>query len=137
MKQLSRVFIVAPTLAARCSVAEVPLSPQEPPDSNAATTQEQAKPTTKDWPFLDAENTSVITLTRITNGSRSILYVVHDKDGDRQFLGGGDVSEDDASTVALKEVAELDPSIKALADFPAGWAAERADVKKPRKRFQR
>jgi len=89
------------------------------------------------WPFPVVENTDVITLTRITNGSQPILYVVHDEDGDWKFLDGGDVLDDDAATIALKKVVELDPSIKTLADLPAGWAAESADIKKPWERSQR
>ena len=89
------------------------------------------------WPFDDAENTAVITLTRIVDGSQPILYVVHDEDGDWQFLDGSDVSEEDASTVSLKNVATRDPSIKALADLPAGWAAERTHVGQEWQRFQR
>lgn len=84
------------------------------------------------WPFPVVENTDVITLTRITNGSQPILYVVHDEDGDWQFLDGGDVSDDDAATIALKKVVELDPSIKTLADLPAGWAAEEPQISKSR-----
>ncbi|NND99108.1 MAG: hypothetical protein HKN47_17460 [Pirellulaceae bacterium] len=91
----------------------------------------------KEWPFEAAENTAVITLTRIIDGSRGILYVVHDDDGDWQFLDGGDVTEDDAATVSLKNVANLDPSILLLADLPIGWAAERIAVDKPWQRFQR
>ena len=90
-----------------------------------------------DWPFQDAENTAVISLTRIISGSQPILYVVHDKDGDWQFLDGGDVSEEDAATVALRNIAKRDPSIKSLADLPIGWAAERTAVDQEWQRFKR
>ncbi len=89
------------------------------------------------WPFKDAENLAVIALTRITDGSKPILYVVHDEDGDWQFLDGGDVSEEDSAIVSLKRIVELDASIKTLADLPRGWAAERASVDKSWARFQR
>ena len=90
-----------------------------------------------EWPFQDAENTAVITLTRIIDGSQPILYVVHDEDGDWQFLDGGDVSEEDAATVSLRNVCARDPSIKSLADLPVGWTAERATVDQEWQRFQR
>lgn len=89
------------------------------------------------WPFGDVENTAVITLTRIINGSRAILYVVHDEDGGWQFLDGDDVSEEDAATVSLKNVAIYDPSVKSLADLPCGWAAAREGVGQEWQRFQR
>ncbi|MBC8868871.1 MAG: hypothetical protein H8E44_05610 [Planctomycetes bacterium] len=90
-----------------------------------------------DWPFEDVPNLAVITLTRITDGSNPILYVVHDEDGDWQFLDGGDVSEEDAEMASLKRVVELDPTIKELADLPSGWCAEREAVGKTWQRFQR
>jgi hypothetical protein len=92
---------------------------------------------TDQWPFDDAENTAVITLKRIVNGSQPILYVVHDEDGDWQFLDGGDVSEEDAAIVSLKNIANHDPSVKSLADLPGGWAAERTGVSQQWQRFQR
>lgn len=91
----------------------------------------------KDWPFRETENTAVITLRRIIDKTNPILYVVHDEDGDWQFLDGGDVTEQDAATVSLKNVTELDPSVKSLADLPTGWAAERSSVGEEWKRFQR
>src|SRR5262245_61945069 len=53
-------------------------------------------PMSDQWPFRDAQNLAVISVTRITKGAKPILYVVHDEDGDWQFLDGDDVSEEDA-----------------------------------------
>lgn len=89
------------------------------------------------WPFRDAENLAVISVTRITDGTKPILYVVHDEDGDWQFLDGDDVSEEDATVVGLKRIVDLDPSIKLLADLPLGWAAERKSAKDEWQRYQR
>ena len=90
-----------------------------------------------DWPFKEAPNTAVISLARVMDGSNPVLYVVHDEDGDWQFLDGGDVSQEDAATVSLEDIVEHDPSIKSLADLPIGWAAERAAAGQEWKRFQR
>ena len=109
---------------------ETTLSPE-------ASISEQESSMATDWPFEDPENTAVITLTRILDGSHPILYVVHDEDGDWQFLDGGDVSEEDAATVSLKSVTERDSSILSLADLPVGWAAERKTVDQKWERFQR
>jgi len=92
---------------------------------------------TRDWPFRDAPNTAVITLTRIWNGTSNILYVVHDEEGGWQFLDGGDVTEEDAATVSLKSIVDKDASIRSLADLPIGWAAERSAVGQTWERFQR
>ncbi len=82
-------------------------------------------------------DTAAISLKRIMDGSHSILYVVHDENGDWQFLDGDEVFEEDAATVSLKNVVELDPSITSLADLPRDWAAERSAVGQDWKRFQR
>ncbi len=92
---------------------------------------------TDQWPFQEAENTAVITLGRILDGSKPILYVVHDEEGDWQFLDGGDVSEEDATLMSLKSIIKLDPTVNALADLPAGWAAERANADQAWERFKR
>ena len=107
------------------------------PESPPATAQAKAFPMANEWPFKDAENCAVITLARILDGSKPILYVVHDEDGGWQFLDGGDVSEDDAKTVSLKQVVLLDLSLKSLADLPTGWTAERNSPDQPWKRSQR
>ncbi len=96
---------------------------------------EEVPQTGTDWPFKDPENCAVITLARILDGSKPILYVVHDEDW--QFLDGGDVSEEDAKTVSLKQVVGLDPSLKSLADLPTGWIAERRSPDEPWERSQR
>lgn len=84
------------------------------------------------WPFADVENTATITLKRIVNRTAPILLVSHDADdGGWQFLDGGEVTEDDASVVSLREILELDPTIKDVADLPLGWKAERTGVGKP------
>lgn len=101
------------------------------------TLDDEVPQTVTDWPFKDPENCAVITLARILDGSKPILYVVHDEDGDWQFLDGGDVSEDDARVVSLKQVVGLDPSLKSLADLPAGGIAERRSADQPWERSQR
>jgi hypothetical protein len=90
-----------------------------------------------DWPFKDAPDTAVISLTRIMDGSHAVLNVIHDEDGDWKFLDGGDVAEEDAATVSLKRIVEHEPSISSRADLPTGWAAERSAVGQQWKRFAR
>jgi len=91
-----------------------------------------------DWPFDDPENLAVITLDRIMDGSHPILHVTHDADdGGWQFLDGGDVAEENALVVALRSVAELDSTIRELADLPVGWYAVREAVGSPWQRHPR
>lgn len=87
-------------------------------------------------PFY-VKDLAAITLNRITDGTHPILYVVHDADGDWQFLDGGDVSEEDAAVVGMSTMIELDKTIHDLSDLPAGWAAKRQSVGQPWRRFER
>ncbi len=107
------------------------------PELPTAKSPAKASPLANEWPFTEPENCAVITLARILDGSKPILYVVHDEDGDWQFLDGGDVSEIDAKTVSLKQVVGLDPSLKSLADLPTGWMAERRSPDEPWEQSQR
>lgn len=92
---------------------------------------------TAPWPFAQPENTAVLTLTRVMQGGRPILYVVRDADGDWQFLDGEDVEEKDALVVALQQMVAFDSSIGALSDLPTGWDAEREAVGQPWRRSKR
>jgi hypothetical protein len=65
-----------------------------------------------------------------------ILLVVHEDDGDRQFLDGGFVDEDDAPVaVHIGDVFDKHPERRLLADLPEGWAAERDSVAEEWRRF--
>ena len=61
--------------------------------------------------------------------------------GDRYDLTMDDdrenASEVDAALISLQQAADLDSTIKTLADLPTGWAAERTAVDKPWQRHKR
>jgi hypothetical protein len=54
-----------------------------------------------------------------------ILLVIHEEDGDWQFLDGGDVDNVEAVAVHIEHVFEKHPDLRLLTDLPKGWAAER------------
>jgi len=83
------------------------------------------------WPFADGPNCAVFTLKRILRGESHILLVVHDTDGDWQFLDGGECSEQDAAIVSLAEMVKLDPALSELATLPTGARAERLSPSEP------
>jgi hypothetical protein len=84
------------------------------------------------WPFPDREDTEVITLGRILRGDSPLLLVSHDEDdGGWQFLDGEHVFEEDAALVCLGEMVQFDPSLRELADLPAGSYAWRASRDRP------
>jgi hypothetical protein len=57
-----------------------------------------------------------------------ILLVIHEDDGDWQFLDGGFVNEENAVVVHIGHVFEKHPDLRSLADLPEGRAAERDSV---------
>ena len=55
-----------------------------------------------------------------------ILAVYHDRDdGSWQFIGTDHWVEDDLVVLCLEHAVARDPSVRALADLPRGWAATR------------
>src|SRR4051795_3595191 len=85
-----------------------------------------------DWPFDDPEDTEVICLVRILSGACPLLLVTHDEDdGGWQFLDGEHVFEEDAAIVRLGEMVQFDPSLRELANLPAGSYAWRASQDRP------
>jgi hypothetical protein len=77
------------------------------------------------WPFKAPRTCAAFTMRQVVDGKEPILRVVHDDDGDWQFIGASDASEEDAAIVGLGSIYDLDPSIGELADLPPGWQAIR------------
>jgi hypothetical protein len=67
-------------------------------------------------------------LTRDVYGrEKPILLVVHEEDGDWQFLDGEPYDEDaEGVAVHVVHLFEERPDLRMLSDMPRGWAAERA-----------
>lgn len=82
-----------------------------------------------EWPFDQPPNCSVISIRQIADGDEPILHVTHDaEDHGWQFLGWGDAQIEHGVILCFREVLELDPSIRELADLPPGWHAWRSSV---------
>src|SRR5579862_7724566 len=78
------------------------------------------------WPFQDPQNIAVFTSREIVAKRAWIQYVIHDEDdGAWQFHPINGAREEDASIVCLKEIVEIDPSVRLLFDLPLGWCAWR------------
>lgn len=77
------------------------------------------------WPFLDDPATGVFTTKRIAFEGRAVVYVVHDHDGDWQFLDGDDVTPDDITLVHLEHIVGAHPRVAEVGDLPRGWEAWR------------
>ena len=80
------------------------------------------------FPFLEPENTAVITCCHIIENGADILYVSHDaEDGMWQFLCGGAHMQEQARVVSLREIFTLDNTVSELANMPCGYIAERTN----------
>jgi hypothetical protein len=78
-----------------------------------------------DWAFMEPRNLAVFTTKRILSKTDSILYVLHDDEGDWQFHSGLETHEEEPAIIALSEIVELDSSIINLANLPMGTIAIR------------
>jgi hypothetical protein len=87
-----------------------------------------------DWPFQDPEDVAVIVNIRIVRKGEWIAYASRDAvDGAWQFHTNdpGPPHMRDALLVSLREIVQLDPTIKELADLPLGWCAWRESKDSP------
>ena len=109
------------------------LLPAAHPERSVLSVFVSTQETKDDWPFADPKNVAVFTTRQVLRLGQPILYVTHDDDdGAWQFhTGAGEASADDAMIVALREMAEHDPTILQLADLPCGWFAERDSTGSP------
>jgi hypothetical protein len=77
------------------------------------------------WPFAEPRNHAAFLTREVLEQIEPILHVVHDEDGDCQFIGSTDGSIDNARLVCMEHPVNVDPSLSELADLPAGWHAIR------------
>jgi hypothetical protein len=79
-----------------------------------------------EFKFREARNTAVFTTRQWIDENKSILRVVHDEDGDWQFLTGDQLPED-ARIVSLEQMLLKDPTLNDLFNLDYGYAAERVN----------
>jgi hypothetical protein len=82
-----------------------------------------------EWPFACDPHTETYTSRCVMEDGAPIVRVVHDHDGDWQFIGPvDDPSADGGKLICLHCIIERDPSIKLLAGLPVGMRALRDSV---------
>lgn len=79
----------------------------------------------KKFPFKERPDTATFSCCHVINGEKSILHVVHDEEGDWQFLCGADHTIEEARIVSLQSVYDLDNSVAKLAHLKPGQSADR------------
>lgn len=80
-----------------------------------------------EFKFNEPHNLSIFTTRQWLEENRPILRVVHDHDGDWQFLTGDQMPED-IRVVALSEIVRSDQTLNEIFDLEYGEEAERASV---------
>ena len=71
------------------------------------------------------KNKSAITTKYVVNNNAIIVSVFYDEDGDWQFFGKEEVSEEDAIVVSIQEMIDIDKSLVNLPDLKEGESAYR------------
>ena len=75
-------------------------------------------------------NQYVITTKYVINNNSPIIRVIHEKDGDWQFLGKEEnLSESDAFVLSLEEILCLDNTLQDVLSLPLGKQAYRTSAK--------
>jgi hypothetical protein len=83
-----------------------------------------------DFKYKESRNLAVFTTRQHLDMDKPILRVIHDKDGDWQFLSG-DQMPDDARVVALEEMVKRDSSLNDLFNLDYGECADRESFGAP------
>lgn len=74
-------------------------------------------------------NIYVFTTKYVIKRGSPIVRVLHDEDGDWQFLGNEDnLQETDAMVVSLREIIEFDETLSKIIDLPIGKQAIRNSI---------
>ena len=71
------------------------------------------------------KNTSVFTTKKIVVALETITTVIHDYEGEWQFLGNSDVTMEDLLMVSIKQILEIDDTIEKVLDMKQGQEAYR------------
>jgi hypothetical protein len=77
-----------------------------------------------DFKFREAENLGIFTTRQWLELGKPILKVIHDNDGDWQFLTGDSMPED-GKLISLKEMVKSDKTLNEVFDLDYGEEAER------------
>ena len=73
-------------------------------------------------------NIYVFTTKYVIKDKSPIVRVLHDEDGDWQFLGNeGNLQESDAMVVSLGEIIQFDETLSEIINLPIGRQAMRND----------
>lgn len=79
----------------------------------------------------EPKNKLVLTTRFVLCNDSLVTFVLYDEDGDWQLFGDEGIAEDeDAYTVSVEEILEMEPSLRKLPDMQQGQAVVRDTEKK-------
>jgi len=81
-----------------------------------------------DFKFFEVRNLATITNRQHLEEDKPITYVIHEKDGDWQFLTGDNLTDTDIKWIALEEMVVRDSTLNELFNLDKGELAEREFV---------
>jgi hypothetical protein len=86
------------------------------------------------WVFSDPPSTIAITQRLVVEKKEPVLFVLHDQDGEWQFLANAKQEEfvhqvDQIFEMTLNDLVALDSSLTQVAKLQKGWKATRVDSK--------
>jgi len=81
-----------------------------------------------DFKFREAKNLGIFTSRQWLELDKPILHVVHNSDGDWQFLTGDELSEEDIRLVCLDDVLQRDATLNEVFNLDYGEQAERTHL---------
>jgi hypothetical protein len=79
----------------------------------------------------ESENKAVITTRFVVENNSTITYVSYDDDGDWQFFGNEDITENDALVISIKQILDIDQSLKDIPEIQEGQNVTRNDINSP------
>lgn len=78
----------------------------------------------------EPKNKAVITTRFVVNGS-IITFVSLDEDGDWQFFGDEDITENDAMVISIEQILKIDDTLAYIPDMRKGQSAFRLNKNSP------
>lgn len=81
-----------------------------------------------DFKFNEEKNVAIFTTKQFLELNEPILYVVHNKNGDWQFLTGGVISAKNAKIMSIEEIVKRDLTLNEIFDLDYGESAKRDKI---------
>jgi hypothetical protein len=79
----------------------------------------------------EPEGKAIITTKYVVENNSTIISIYYDEDGDWQFFGSEDVTEKDAFIISVKQILNIDRTLKYMPDIKPGQTIIRKNINSP------